>query len=121
MVSPDRLVFESRTRQGLEAFSYPQSAGAAAKLLSDAETPLHRTVFFEKCRSSRWLFQWLGLPVDQCSVGVCGIGCGKKLFRLLIEGIWDPAHRVNNDIFMGMRFAGEFYLMLKARLPESFS
>lgn len=113
----------ARTTQGLEVFSSPQTAGAAAKLLSDAEALLHRPIFFEKCRSSRWPFQWLGLPVDQCSVGVCGIGCGKKPFRLLIEGIWDPARRVNNAIFTGMRFAREFYLMvvMKARLPESFS
>ena len=56
-------------------------------------------------------------------MGVCGIGFGDKVLRLLKEGIWDPAHRVNNDIFLGVRFAGEFYFMLvmKARLPESFS
>ena len=48
---------------------------------------------------------------------------GEKMLRLLKEAISDPAHRGNNDIFLGVRFAGEFYLMLvmKARLPESFS
>ena len=58
--------------------------------------------------------------MDQCSVGVCGIGFGKKVLRLLMDGKWDPALHVNTDIFLGMRLAGEFYLLLvmKARLFE---
>ena len=110
----------ARTTQGSEALSSPQTARAAAKLLSAAEALLHRAILVEKSRSSRWPFRWLGLLGDQCSVGVCGLGFGKKVLRLLIEGSWDPAHRVNNDIVLGMRFAGEFYVMLvmKAIPPE---
>ena len=52
------------TTQGLEGFTSPQTASAAAPLLSDAEALMHRASLFEKCRSSRWPFQWLGLPVD---------------------------------------------------------
>ena len=54
----------------------------------------------------------LGLPMDQCSVGMCGSGGLKKLFKLFLEPIYDPAHRPMNDLFKGLRLAGDFNKLL---------
>ena len=68
----------SRTTQGLEAFSSPQTANAAAKLLSASESVLYRAVLIEKwwirdartcCGAWPWSFlvdvlQMIGLGLE---------------------------------------------------------
>ena len=68
----------SRTTQGLEAFSSPQTANAAAKLLSASESVLYRAVLIEKwwirdartcCGAWPWIFlvgvlQMIGLRLE---------------------------------------------------------
>jgi hypothetical protein len=97
-------VLTSRCTQGLEAFSTKETVSAVVKLWTSAESAAYAADAKKFCKSSRWPWQWLGLPLDQCSVGRCGVGFLKKILRLLVEDMKDPAHRVNNDLLAARAF-----------------
>ena len=102
------------TGQGLEQFSSPESAAATAKA-GEGRTKLKEDeiLWFQRLMvSKRFAWQWLGLPIDQCSIGPCSVGFLKRVLRLYTEPIYDPAHRTSNDILGGTKLSGNFYLLL---------
>ena len=83
---------QQNATQGLEAFSSAETIAAVTQVLGDSATPAFLANMPALLKSNRFDFQWLGLPIDQCSVGMSGSLAAKRLFRLFVEGIFDPAH-----------------------------
>ena len=105
-------VLRCRTGQGLEAMSSPQTVAAVAKLLGAQCTEEFKSNMPALLKSQRFEYQFLGLVIDQCSVGLSGQLAAKRLFHLYIEGIYDPAHLRCNAILNGLKQAGQYYLIL---------
>jgi hypothetical protein len=106
-------VQKQKTTQGLETFSSAETVDAIRALAPKYKlTPEYMDSLIERCRSNRFPWQWCGLPLDQCSIGPCGVGFCKRVLRLLVEPIYDPAHRVSNDVLMGAKTSGNFWLFL---------
>ena len=113
--------FRGRTTQGWEAFSSPQTLQAVKQLLGAQASLQYLADAATLLKSSRFPWQWCAVPLDQCSVGMCGVGFLKKVLRLYIEPVFDPAHRFNNDLLGGLRQAHKFHLILVMKLMYNFN
>ena len=67
------------------------------------------------CRS-RFAFQWLGVGIDQWSVGVCGSNMLRYGLRLYVGPIYYGLHGVHRDIFRAMALAHVWIYFLCMKL-----
>ena len=91
-----------RCSAGLEALSSPETVGAARRFMTEAMAIIYMMQFPDLCRSTRWAWQWLGISIDQCSVGVCGCNFLRNGLKLLIEPLYDGVHGIHRDIYQGL-------------------
>ena len=84
---------------GLEAYSSPETATKAAAMLGDNISLEYRAQLPELCKSSRWPYQWLGVPIDQCSAGVRGCNFLRRGLKLYTEPLYDASHGITRDMF----------------------
>lgn len=105
-----------QTTQGCEAFASPSTVPAIDALLGDECTLEFKMQMPELFKSKRFPFQWLGMPMDQCSVGMTSALGLKRLFRLYIEPLYDPAHLKCNAIWGGLRQAGQYHLIFVMKI-----
>ena len=105
-------VLRQYTTQGLEAFASQDTAIAVEALLRSQATPEAIEKLVAKLRSDRFELQWLALPVDQCSIGMSGQLAAKRLFKLLVEAVYDPAHLRCNTILGALKQSGQFQYIL---------
>lgn len=99
--------------RGLEAFGSSETAAAAAGLMTKDDNP----AFIEELKvkmGGPW--RWIGVPMDQCSVGVCAANFSRGRLRLFMEPLYDPSHRVSNDLLWSIRASGFFPLLLAMKL-----
>ena len=70
---------------------------------------------------SRFDFQWLGVGIDQWSVGCCGCNMLRYGLKLYDEPIYDGLHGVHRDIYRAMAEANVWIFFLVMRMLYSFS
>jgi hypothetical protein len=110
-----------RAGAGFEAFASRETLAAARKLMGEAMSVLYMMQFPELCRSQRWPWQWLGISIDQCSVGVCGCNFLRDGLKLLVEPLYDGIHGVHRDVFRAMDLARLWPLMMVMKIMYTFS
>lgn len=102
--------------RGLEAFGSKETLPAAAEMMTNDDDP----AFLQRLQgmmSGPW--RWIGVPMDQCSVGVCASNFLRGRLRLYMEPLYDPSHRVSNDLMWSIRASGFFPLLLAMKLCYS--
>ena len=101
------------TGKGLEQSATAATLELAASLGAAAVQETIRARITEAI-TGPW--RWLGVPIDQRSVEVCGSNFLRNKLRLLMEPIFDPSHRVSNDHLLGIKAAGYFPILLAMKL-----
>ena len=109
-----------RTSAGLEAFSSPRTAAAALKYSGSQTEAKYLEQLPNLCRS-RFGFQWLGLGIDQWSVGCCGTNMLRYGLRLFAEPLYDGLHGIHRDIFRAMSLASVWIYFLCMKLLYSYN
>ena len=106
--------------EGLESFSSDETA-EAVRQMSDKSPLLYLASLAERCRSKRWPWRWLGVPLDQCAIGICGANYMRNKLRILMEPLFDPSHRVTRDLILAVNMCDLMPLLLLMKLIYTFS
>ena len=73
------------------------------------------------CKSTLHSYQWLGLSIDQCSVGVCGVNYLRSALRLLVEPLYDGIHGIHRDVFRAIDQSRLWPVLLIMRVMYTYS
>ena len=104
---------------GLESFASKETVEAVRVGFSSSDDETFLAVMKERISSAPWPWRWLGVLMDQCSVGVTACNFMRNKLRLLVEPLFDPSHRVSNDLLLGIKISGMFPVLLAMKLCYS--
>ena len=106
--------------EGLESFSSDETA-EAVRQMSDKSPLSYLASLAERCKSKRWPWRWLGVPLDQCAIGICGANYMRNKLRILMEPLFDPSHRVTRDLIPAVNMCDLMPLLLLMKLIYTFN
>lgn len=101
------------TGRGLEAFVTAETLPAVEQIMGSKG---QEDLFAALRATAAGPFRWLGIAMDQCSVGVCASNFLRNQLRLMVEPMSDPSHRVSNDLLLGIKSAGFFPVLLAMKM-----
>jgi hypothetical protein len=105
------------TGKGLERFAGPTTASKVKMLLGEGSELAMQ--FKDPYHESNDEGKWLSLPGDQCSVTVAASSFLKHGLGLLVENIWDPSHRLHNDVRLAFSRAEVYEVVILLGVPLS--